>query len=87
MAELQRSKPVAIICDLVMPNMDGRQLLKRLKSSPKYNDIPFVIVSSLINEAERAALCREGASQVLGKPVRPTDLSRILAGVLATGGA
>ena len=83
---IQRETPTLVICDLVMPRMDGRTLLKRLKAHPRYSKVPFVIVSSLINDAEREALEQEGANQVLGKPVRPAQLSDVLSRHLMTHG-
>ena len=59
-------QPVAITLDLLLPDMDGWQILSELKSMPRTRDIPVVIVSVL----DRQALgFRLGASDYLVKPV------------------
>lgn len=49
-------RPNLILCDGVMPNLDGFALCQRLKQDPNYRDIPFAILSALSkNIAERSA--------------------------------
>ena len=46
--------PVAcVVTDIEMPQMDGHRLLKLIKETPAYKDIPVIIFSSLINEEMR----------------------------------
>lgn len=44
--EILREKiPAAIICDIVMPDMDGYNLIKEIKSRPEIRDIPLIVSS------------------------------------------
>lgn len=73
--DLLREAPVDfILADLNMPVLDGRNLLKRLKSSPRTCDIPLVVVSSASNPASDVELIAEGAYAVLSKPITPPAL-------------
>lgn len=63
--------PDAIILDVMMPEMDGWELLQRLRSHPSTSAIP-VIVCSVFNDPELAYSL--GASTILTKPVRQSDL-------------
>jgi CheY-like chemotaxis protein len=45
---LERERPDAIICDLNMPLMDGRALLKRVRAEAGLAEIPFVIMSAYL---------------------------------------
>ena len=63
--------PDAIILDVMMPEMDGWELLQRLRSHPATAAIP-VIICSVFNDPELAYSL--GASAILTKPVKQSDL-------------
>jgi len=44
---LGEHKPKIILCDLILPGVDGFEILKRIKADPKTADIPVVILSNL----------------------------------------
>ena len=67
-----------IFSDLNMPNMGGEQLLKHVKGSPRFHEIPVVIITSLYNNSRNAELMMEHAAAVLPKPVTIPKLSEIL---------
>ncbi|WP_028989158.1 response regulator [Thermithiobacillus tepidarius DSM 3134] len=70
-----RLRPQAIFLDLLLPGMDGWDVLTALKASPRTRDIPVVIISVL----DRQALgFRLGAVDYLVKPVDRMQLLRAL---------
>lgn len=44
---LEDHHPNIILCDLILPGVDGFEILKRIKAEPKTADIPFVVLSNL----------------------------------------
>lgn len=63
-----------ILLDVMMPEMDGRQLLRELKSRNDLKGIPVIVISGL-GEADTAAQCIEfGAEDYLTKPFNPLML-------------
>ena len=60
--------PALIVLDLNMPELDGRQTLKKLKLSSKYKNIPVVIVTTSSNKVDVEICNRLGASLYLVKP-------------------
>jgi len=57
-----------ILLDIIMPKMDGYQVLEQLKSHPAWRDIPVIIISSL-DEIDSVVQCIElGAEDYLPKP-------------------
>jgi CheY-like chemotaxis protein len=69
------SHPAAILLDVLLPDMDGWEVLSLLKAAPSTRDIPVVIVSIL----ERQALgFRLGAVEHLVKPVDRQQLLTLL---------
>lgn len=67
--------PSAITLDLLLPDMDGWEVLAKLKSASATHDIPVVIVSVLDRQAFGFKL---GAVDYLVKPVARTELLRAL---------
>ena len=57
-----------ILCDMNMPNVSGLSLLRSLRSSPEFKQIPFVIVTADESDESTAQALREGAAGVIGKP-------------------
>lgn len=81
--ELVRSEAVdVILLDVLMPKMDGYQMLERLKSDPKKRHIPVIMVTGL-DDIGSAVRCIElGADDYLSKPIDPVLLgARINAGL------
>lgn len=63
-----------ILLDVLMPEMDGYVVLKELKSSKEWHDIPVIMVSAL-GEIESVVRCIEqGAEDYLTKPFDPVLL-------------
>ncbi len=68
-------QPDAIIMDLMMPGMDGWELLQRLRTLPQTRETP-VIICSVINDPELAYSL--GASKFLAKPVNKETILNAL---------
>ncbi len=63
-----------ILLDVMMPEMDGYQVLEHLKSDPGLRDIPVIVLSAL-DEIDSVVRCIElGAEDYLTKPFDPTLL-------------
>lgn len=63
-----------ILLDVMMPEMDGYQVLERLKQSEKWQHIPVVMVSALEQEQSVVRCIEAGADDYLTKPVNRTLL-------------
>ena len=57
-----------IISDIEMPQMDGHRLLKLVREDQRFNDIPFILFSSLISEEMRRKGESLGANGQISKP-------------------
>ncbi|MFY9329953.1 MAG: response regulator [Georgfuchsia sp.] len=68
--------PDLITLDLMLPGMDGWEVLSRIKQMPQLATVPVVIVSIIADGKRGIAL---GASQVLQKPVSHVELKKALA--------
>lgn len=71
-------QPDIVISDVVMPNMDGLTLLKRLKSATETNHIPVVLLSTKTAAADRMAGWDKGADAYIGKPFSTDELEAVV---------
>jgi DNA-binding response OmpR family regulator len=60
-------KPDCIILDLVLPKLDGWDLLKKIKHDDRSKDIPVIIISNLSDEKNRTKGIKLGAKDYLAK--------------------
>jgi adenylate cyclase len=71
---ISRHAPDLILLDILMPELDGFEVLRRLKADPLTQHIPVIMLSSA-DETETAVRCIElGADDFLPKPFNPTLL-------------
>ncbi|AEI51729.1 hybrid sensor histidine kinase/response regulator [Runella slithyformis] len=67
-------KPDVIICDIMMPLMNGYQVLETLRSSNSQANTPFIFLTSMANPAEIREGMLIGADDYLTKPFNFSDL-------------
>jgi two-component system cell cycle response regulator len=66
--------PDVILLDIMMPGMDGYEVCERLKSDRRTAHIPVVMVTALVDPAERVRGLQAGADDFLSKPVDDATL-------------
>ncbi len=64
---MQAERPELIMTDLMMPVMDGKELIRRLKLDPNLRDVPVVLVTAV---PEPGA----GADAIIRKPFGPIEI-------------
>ena len=67
-------KPNLIILDIMMPDINGFEVVKRLKASTKTEDIPVLIFSARNQSSDKVTGYEAGADDYLTKPIHPTEL-------------
>jgi phosphoserine phosphatase RsbU/P len=66
-------RPELIITDLMMPNMDGFELCRRLRADSELRPIPILVETSMENSNDRAAAFDAGASDLISKPINARE--------------
>lgn len=63
--------PDLILLDIMMPELDGYTVCRRLKEDPITREIPVIFITALDNEEDEARGLRLGAVDYIAKPIRP----------------
>src|SRR5262249_5572219 len=74
LAICDRAECDVVLLDVMMPDMDGFEVCRRLKSSPVTHHIPVVIVTALDQPSDRVRGLEAGADDFLTKPVSDVAL-------------
>ncbi len=69
LARMEEAVPDIVLLDVMMPDMDGFEVCRRIKSNPKTAHVPVVMVTALDQPSDRVAGLQAGADDFLTKPV------------------
>ncbi len=78
----RRTLPDAILLDVMLPDLSGIEVCRRLKQDPATRDIPVVMITASRDGAARREALRAGADDYLSKPVQDTILMARLRSLL-----
>lgn len=74
----KEKQPDIILCDVMMPEVDGYEVIKKLKQDTDTANIPFIFVSASVERKEIQVGLDLGANGYLGKPFTFPDLKKEL---------
>ncbi len=82
MAHLAHYLPDLVVSSMYLPDMTAVELLTRLRTEPRYQSLPFMLVSSETRGSELDPIRQAGVVAILPKPFDRNDLHRALAATL-----
>ncbi len=71
---LEEMKPDLIISDIMVPYLDGLQILKEIKKNDELKDIPVIMLTSKSQEKDVISGLKMGAQDYITKPFSPAEL-------------
>ncbi|MGD1715907.1 response regulator [Dapis sp. BLCC M172] len=71
--------PDLVLLDIIMPEMNGYQVCRQIKSYPQTMNIPVVFCSSKSTEVDAYWAMKQGADGYLSKPVKKNELMALMA--------
>jgi CheY-like chemotaxis protein len=80
---IRTHKPDFILCDVMMPHLDGFEVLAATHADPALRGIPFVFLSASAEPEKLEAALKQGATGYVTKPFNLSNLRQLLATQLA----
>ncbi len=72
--------PDVVVCDVMMPGIDGFEVCRRIKDDPRTRDVPVILLTARDRAEDRAAGLAAGCDDYVTKPFSPLALiDRIVA--------
>jgi excisionase family DNA binding protein len=72
LAQIEDQKPDLVLLDVVMPDIDGWQMLQRMQE--RHGSIPVIMFSGKVDEESASQAASRGALGFVGKPFDPQEL-------------
>ena len=72
--QITAAKPPLIVLDIVLPKLNGYEVLRHLKASEATRDIKVILVSSKSQESDRFWGLKQGADDYIAKPYQDETL-------------
>ena len=74
LARVADRRPDLAVLDITMPQVDGLEVLRRLRADPQTSDLPVILLSAQAQEADVSRGFAAGASAYVKKPFSPREL-------------
>ncbi len=84
--KIQDKRPDLVLLDVMMPELDGWDLLRILRADPATKDLPVVLLTAKVQERDVARGWQMGADGYITKPFNPLEMVGRLKAVLAMTG-
>ena len=81
----REQRPDAIVLDLMLPGIDGYEVLETLRGDPLTASIPVLVLTAKSLRADRERSHGLGAAALLTKPFLPSELCELVETLVATG--
>jgi len=85
--EIEEERPDVVLLDIMMPEMDGMEVLDRIKGNPAHAGIPVILVTAKAQDEDLLAGYKYGADYYITKPFTAKQLLYGIGLVLGANGA
>ncbi len=75
LARISEKAPDCMLCDLVMPKMDGYEVVRRMKSAEETRLIPVIVITGLADLSHKLTAIEAGADDFLTKPFNALEVT------------
>lgn len=72
--KMASAKPNLVILDIMMPRLNGFEVLKRMRADPELSNIPVIVLTAKGGEDDARTALQNGANGFLTKPFSPVKL-------------
>jgi DNA-binding response OmpR family regulator len=79
---ISRELPDLVLLDIMMPGIDGFEVLARLRSDPRTEELPVIMLTARSDDRDIFEGWKKGADEYVTKPFDPRKLMEVIRGVL-----
>src|SRR5665648_622828 len=72
--QVETNQPDLLVLDLMLPGMDGLEVCRKLRSNPKFQQIPIIMLTAKGEEIDKVLGLELGADDYMTKPFSPREL-------------
>jgi len=72
--EAEKKRPALFILDLMLPEVDGFQLCRKVRAHPVLRDVPILVLTARTGAEDRSPALESGADVYITKPFKPSLL-------------
>jgi two-component system alkaline phosphatase synthesis response regulator PhoP/two-component system response regulator VicR len=76
--KLKKISPILVMLDVMMPHMDGYEVLRWIRKNPETQRLPVVMLTVQAQHGDETTGLEMGADMYMTKPFNPEDLRRFL---------
>jgi CheY-like chemotaxis protein len=84
---IQRHAPDLVLCDVLLPDKEGYEVCQFVKSHPRFDRTPVLLISGIVNPAVLERAAQVGSAGVLQKPFSAEELTGKVRDLLLEAGA
>jgi phosphate regulon transcriptional regulator PhoB len=74
LAEARANRPDLVVLDLMLPELDGLDVCRRLRADPRTAQLPIIMLTAKTDEVDRVVGLEMGADDYVAKPFSPKEL-------------
>ena len=71
---MRKVAPDLVLLDLMLPTVDGFEVLRQLKAAPEFKSVPVIVLTARTRDPDIALAFEMGAADYVSKPFSPTEL-------------
>ncbi|MBC8136554.1 MAG: response regulator [Fibrella sp.] len=84
LAKIRQNRPDLLVSDVMMPEMDGFELLANIRRDPMLADLPVIMLTAKAQDRDVMEGYTRGADMYLTKPFNPMELKQFVKRILAS---
>ena len=84
LAKIKANRPDLLVSDVMMPEMDGFELLANVRRDPTLTDLPVIMLTAKAQDKDVMTGYQYGADMYLTKPFNPQELLQFVKRILAS---
>jgi CheY-like chemotaxis protein len=85
--QMQRAQPALVLLDIMLPRLDGLEVIRRMREQPALRAIPVIAFTALTSQLIEKELFELGVRGFMRKPLRLADLKAMIASELSARSA